>query len=124
MADQISEQDKSALLPFVLSRTAAFERWKKRGMPLAYAGSVVGYLITLFALYKAVPEFGYGVPVAAIGAILGFAFMMFVVIPRIPMPSLRCPYCSERVPLTEPYQFLKPLTPVKTCPNCQRDLVL
>jgi hypothetical protein len=117
-----SEQDKSLLLPFVISRSATFERWKKRSMRVAYAGSAVAYLIALFALYKAAPEFSYSVPVAAIGAIIGFAFMMFVVIPRLPMPSLRCPFCSERVPLVEPPRFMQALTPLKKCPNCQHDL--
>jgi len=117
------EQEKQAKVAYVVDRFATFQRWKKRSMPLAYVCSVVGFLIVLIGLYKLNPEFHYGVPVAAIGAIIGLAFGMMVVMPRLPMPSLRCPYCSERVPLMEPPKGLfKPFTPVKQCPNCHRDL--
>jgi hypothetical protein len=119
MEPQLDEQARAA---YVMERFTTFQRWKKRYMPVAYACSAVGFLIVLIGLYKLKPEFSFGVPVAAIGALIGLAIGMMVIMPRLPMPSLRCPFCSERVPLMAPPQLFKPFTAVKQCPNCQRAL--
>jgi hypothetical protein len=57
-----------------------------------------------------------------IGAFAGMLFSMGFLWPRLPAPSIRCPFCSGQVPLIGSAGTFKPFKPVKQCPSCGRDL--
>ena len=50
------------------------------------------------------------------------AAVTFVVMPRLPGPSLRCPYCAGRVPVIAPPKGFAKVEHMAACPSCRRDL--
>lgn len=82
----------------------------------------VVFVATLIILSQVAPETSLGFFFALAAAFVTMMVMMMFVLPKLPMPSLRCPHCSGRVPLIQQPRPFKPYEPYHVCPNCNRQL--
>ena len=107
---------------YLAAQNESFARWRTRTKWIAYPIGLVAAIVTFIALGSA----GANGAVTVIAAIVDFfivsTLIEWVVMPAVAMPTVRCPYCSQQVPIAEKPAPLKPMERRRTCPSCNKAL--
>lgn len=117
-----SEEQFAANRAFMLEALGAYQRWMSRSNWILWPIVIAVMVLTMVAMSTVTQSGGLGIFVSlAMGFVAMFAAMTYVV-PRVNLPSLRCPWCSARVPLIETPRPFQRYQITRVCPTCKRDL--
>ncbi len=112
---------QAAYRRYLLARSEAATRWSTRGTWLAYGAAAVVFLLTTLTTMDAIPD--WSITIALFAAVATLAVTITVVYPRLPQPTVPCPYCARRVPLAKTQMSpVRAIELLERCPHCGGDL--
>lgn len=100
----------------------AFGRWRRRSKLFAYPAGIVAFAAAFAAMGSFGTSGALALIVAIVVGIVVSTVVEWIVMPAVALPTLRCPYCANQVPIAEKPNALKPLERTKRCPSCNREL--
>ena len=114
--------EQAAYIRYSIELFEVFGRWQQRAKWTGYTAAAVTFVVVLLLMSRVTENGSMGFLVALAAANVALFGTMFVVMPRLPGPSLRCPYCAGRVPVIAPPKGFAKVEHMAACPSCRRDL--
>lgn len=103
-----SYEKRLALAHYTLESLQTRLRWEARGKWIVLSAAAVVGVIVLILTSQSHPDGNFPTFLVALGAALVTALLTVIAYPRLPVPSLRCPYCAGRAPVIAPPKAFPP----------------